>query len=362
MRIEKIRKFYRPITVSENGLLLYKNNKLFILKQDEISFFCKIKLAGYRGAFSKTRLLTRIFHRYVFCGITPKNSGFSFICFNDGVYKVDYNTKSVSLSFSFECEGMHRPLAFFDIKDVPSFEDCIVFGDYSYNKNRNEISIYKYSFDKWEKALTFPPGTVRHIHSIIPDKYKDRVLILTGDYGDECAIWSATNDFKKLKCILKGEQKHRFCCARAYESGVILVTDSPFDENKVYRLTEDGGVFLTELYSIKGPTVFFTYHGDNIVFATDVENDEKNLNPFQEFLINKKGDGVLDNFSHVYIFKKDGSLKELVSFEKDRLPMRIFGFGTVHFPEGENGNVLYMYPMAVKRYDQWLVRIDLSGT
>ena len=358
----KIAKYYRPITESKYGLLLYRNDALYLYKDNVIRFFSNIKINGFRGRLSKTRFLTRIFHRYVFCGITPKDKDYSFISFNDAVYYVDYKNRRVEKSLEFSCPGMHRPLSFYEVKDIPGFVDCIVFGDYSYNKDRNEIALFRYANSCWEKVFVFQSGCVRHIHSVIPDPFNKRVLILTGDKDSESAIWSASDNFEKVEQLFGGSQKYRACCGKAFENGVILATDSPFDQNKLFLLTEKGGIHIEDICNLPGPTVFFTDYKDNLIFATDVENDEKTLSPISEFLINKKGDGVLDNYSHVFLYRNDKQeVKEIAKFEKDCLPMRLFGFGTVHFPDHCLHGRLYFYPMAVKKHDQTLLYIDLEG-
>ena len=348
--------FFRPIAFSKKGLLLYKKNKLYFYESGIIRFFKRIKIGGLRGFLSFSRFTTRIMHRYVYCGISSSVTDYIYFAANNGVYSI--NTKNeLKKIFSFRHLDMHRPLSFFEIKDVNGFSDCIVFGDYSYNKERHSMSIYSIVEDKVNPVYTFPSKTIRHIHSIIPDKFNNRVLVFTGDKDEECAIWESKDNFSTINPVFKGKQAYRFCVGRAYSDGVVMVTDSPFDENNVYKLTSDNKI--VKLFKIQGPAVFFSYYNDKLVFATDVENDEKSLSFFEEFFINKKGDGVLDDFSHVYIYDNVSTkLKEICRFKKDCLPMRIFGFGTVHFPPVQEGNKLFMFPMSVKKHDQSLLCLE----
>ncbi len=323
---------------------------------------CKIRINGYRGSFSKTRFLTRLFHRYVFCGITPQDADYSFLAFNDSIYKVDYRKKTVDFSMKFECEDMHRPLAFFEIRGVKGFFDSIVFGEYSYNKSRHAMSVFQYVNDEWKKVYSFPSGSIKHIHSIIPDPFRNRILILTGDLDHESMVWEAKNNFSDVKCLFGGKQEYRFCCAKAYEFGTVLITDSPYNQNNIFVLYDRPTVHLEKLYSLPGPTVFFASHNNDIVFATDVEDDAINRSPISRFLSNRRGAGVLDEFAHVFLLNSNKELKELASFKKDVLPMRIFGFGTVHFPDGNKGDNLFLYPMSVKKLDQVLLCIKVENT
>lgn len=349
--------FYKPITfISGDRLLCYKRNKLYLLGNSGMKYFCDFPLSGYRGMFSRTRFLTRIFHRSVFCGIYFKEEDAAFVAANDGIYKVPFDGGKVVRTFEFKFSDMHRPLSFFEIKGVSGFDDCIAFGEYCYNQERHPISIYVYikSTSSWTKAYTF--NDIRHIHSIIPDKYNDRVLVLTGDKDEECGVFEFKSNFSVFRTISRGNQQLRFCCGKAYPDGVVLVTDSPFEQNYIYRLGIDDKFEKKD--KILGPTVFFTENKDNLFFATDVENDEKNLSPFEEYFINKKGDGVLDNYSHLYCYNPRIGIEEVARFKKDFWPMRIFGFGTIHFPNGfsDNGDI-YCYPMSVYKYDQTLIAL-----
>lgn len=356
--------FYRPICFSGDSLLCYKRNKLFLYKDGKFTYHAKIKINGYRGFFSFTRFLTRLMHRYVYCGTVPAGKNYALVAANNGIYKVDLICKDqVDRVFSFTPSDMHRPLAMFEINGVKGFSHYISFGDYCYNKERKEMKVNCFNVDteEWSSPAVFEAGEIRHIHSVIPDKYRSRVLVLTGDKNDECGIWEVTNNFKNIKILFRGKQEYRFCAGKAYEDRVILITDSPFEQNYLYSLTSsDLNNVLTPIYKIPGPTVFFSINDENsLIFATDVENDEKNLTPFQEFFINKRGDGVLDNFSHVFLYTEDNELTEIASFEKDALPMRLYGFGTVHFPTGKSfDNSIYMFPMSVKKYDLHLVKAE----
>lgn len=356
--------FYRPICFYKNNILCYKKGCLYFYNGIKFAYHCKIKISGFRGFVSKTRLLTRIMHRYVYCGIAPTNSPFAYISANDGIYRVSLDKKDfIEKIFTFKPGDMHRPLSMFEVFSINGFDNAIIFGDYSYNKNRDEMCVYaiKENDKKIDVVYTFPKGTIRHIHSIIPDPFRDRVLILTGDKDEECCVLEAKDNFKNVRLLFSGKQEYRFCAGKAFSNYVALVTDSPFNQNYVFALKKDGpSNRLESLFNVPGPTVFFTLsHENELIFATDVENDEKGLSPLQEFFINKKGDGVLDNYSHVFSFSPERGLKEIIRFEKDKWPMRIFGFGTVHFPSGGNDdNILYLFPMSVKKYDQQLVRID----
>lgn len=349
--------FYRPITFVGGGkLLCYKRNKLFLYDGSKMNFFREFEIKGYRGILSKTRFLTRIFHRYVFCGVYLPKEDIAFIAANDGIYKVPFDGREIVRCFDFKYKDMHRPLSFFEIKGVKGFDDCIAFGEYCYNQDRNPISFYVYrqSISNWEKVYSF--NDIRHIHSIIPDTYNDRVLVLTGDKDSECGVFEFKNNFSEVRTISRGNQQLRFCCGKAYPDGVVLVTDSPFEQNYIYKLSSNDT--FEKKHEIPGPTVFFTANNDNLYFATDVENDEKNLTPFKEFFINKKGDGVLDDYSHLFCYNPVKGAEEIAKFKKDFWPMRIFGFGTIHFPYGFSENdELYCYPMSVSNYDQTLIKI-----
>ena len=360
MKISKTLGHFRPLCHTKFGLLVYKAQKLYLMDREtyKVEKVCDYPIEDRRKSICFCRLGARAAHICAYCGI--ETDGGALIAFNKGVYFIDLINKVAIREHDFSAKGMRRPLSFSKIQGVNGFNECIVYGEYTPNIDDGPVAIYARLSNKWIKILEFPPNMVKHIHSIISDPYRNRVLILTGDRDEESAIWSVKDNFKSIKPILKGEQAYRACCARAYEKGVMIITDSPFDDNYIYMIYEnDENVSVEKIASLPGPSVFYTFLKEKIVFATDVEFDFKNVQKKRLYFTRKLGDGVKDWFVHVFLGNPFCGFFEIAEFKKDILPMGIFGFGNVHFPSGEYKNKLFMYPLAVKKYDERLIVIDL---
>lgn len=354
-------KYYRPLCHTEEGLLLYRSEKLYLLPDPQQApvFFCELPIQDPRRKFCVTPFMERMMHIEVYCG--AEVPGGAVIAFNRGIYFVDLANRTVRREHDFGPSDMRRPLSFHEIRGVKGFADSVVYGEYCYNAAQAPISVFaRTAAGTWQNMYTFPEHTVRHIHSIISDPYRDRVIICTGDHGEEAAIWAAYDGFARVEKIFGGDQDYRACCARAYPEGLLLVTDSPYFQNYAYLLTEGPeGISRKNLFEVPGPTVFFTDYKDEVVFSTDVEYDERRLNPFTKYFTYHRGPGVQDWYSHVIMGNPQKGFREIARFRKDRYPMgSAFGFGGVDFPNGQWDGRLYLYPYSVQ-HDRRLCYLDL---
>ena len=351
---------YRPICHTKYGLLCYRKEKLYLLNEvtDEIRLLSVCPIEDKRRIMCFTDFLSeRVAHLTVYCGIEVENG--ALIAFNRGIYFVNLKTGCIRKEFNFELPDMRRPLNFYKIEKIDGFDDTIICPDYSYNEDRKEVNIYARSNNgEWKVVYTFPAGSIRHIHSIIQDPYRNRVLILTGDLDSESTIWEAKNNFKKIKPIVGKQQRYRACCAKAFKQGVLIVTDSPFDTNYAYIVEEKTVTDINCVAQIKGPTVFFNSYKNNIIFATDVEENEKLRKGIRQYISNQKGPGCADWNVHMYVANEDLVVTEILTLEKDCWPLVPFTFGNIHFPNGQVDGKIYFYPISVKKYSQKLCYID----
>ena len=286
-------KNYRPICYVDDKLLAYHREALYLINVNNYvaKKICNFPVCDSRRFMCFCDIGERLAHVYAYCGIEV--NGGALVAFNRGIYFVDTNNGIVTREHDFSISDMRRPLSLYRINNVKGFDDCVVYGDYSFNKVRCPMKIWKRNNNgDWEIAYEFPVGAVRHIHSIICDKFRERVIVLTGDFGDECAIWEFKSNFTEVKKILGSEQKYRACSAKAYEDGLVIVTDSPFDDNYVYLIKEEkDDIDIKVLAEIKGPSVFFAYYKDKLVFSTDVEYDEISEKGLKQYITYKRGAG-----------------------------------------------------------------------
>jgi hypothetical protein len=216
-----------------------------------------------------------------------------------------------------------RPL---HIASVPSGR--IYWGEYFDNRERKEVHIYVSddSGRTWQIAYTFPAGSIRHVHNIIYDPWRNCLWIFTGDDGAECKILRAECDLRSIEVVLSGNQQARAVAGIPTQSGFYFSTDTPSEQNHVYRLdyrTDEAGTvqLIGDLASssIFGCRVGRSL-GEALFFSTMVE--PSGVNTSREVQIAGSSDGA--NWGVVARWKKDN------------WPMRFFQYGNAFLPDGEN--------------------------
>ncbi len=118
----------------------------------------------------------------------------------------------------------------------------LYFGEYFNNAARDEVHIYS-SVDgrRWDVAFTFPRGAVRHVHGVVYDRYRRGLWVLTGDDGNEAAIWWTSDGFRTLEPVIRGCQAARAVSALPAPQGLLVPSDTPSEPNFVRRLDPHTG-------------------------------------------------------------------------------------------------------------------------
>ena len=297
--------------------------------------------------FVKFRLMERLFRLDVRVSIALNNN-IILVSYKGKVYNVDLTAKTIHEEHTYRQE-MNSPLAFNKIENIDGFEDCIVYGEYFGNPDRKEVAIYRRLLDEkseWEKVYEFSRNAIRHIHAIISDKYRNQVLILTGDDDSESVVWITKDNFKSIKPILIGSQQYRSCCAFPTEEGLLFATDTPFEQNYIGMIKQDqsGAWGAERLFDINGTVMYATTCGGNYIFNTVVE----------------AGAGVRTNYSELILVNSLGEYKLICKFKKDIFPLKLFQYGCVQFCNSKSNNFLYLYPVAVKKFDSVLLKIEFE--
>jgi hypothetical protein len=199
---------------------------------------------------------------------------------------------------------------------------AVFWGEYFDNASREEVHIYA-SHDEgasWTVAYTFPKGAIRHVHNIVHDPWENCFWILTGDYGDECRILRASCDLAKLYPVLTGNQQARAVAAVAMKDGLYFSTDTPLEQNFIYRLDRKGN--LTQLATISSSSIYGCRVGQRLFFSTMIEPSKVNRD------------------RHVRIYAGDArtptTWESLLAWKKDIWPMGLFQYGNAFLPDGEN--------------------------
>ena len=342
---------FKPLSIGEQYCLSYRKGKLYthLLITDKPTYFGSLPMTKKQIILSNLRLTERMFR------LEPRmamaiNEGKYLISFCGAIYCADIHTGTIICEHKYR-QGMNNAMNFCKIEGINGFDNCIVYGEYWGNVARDDVSIYSRRGEKWEKSFTFPKGTIQHIHGLIADKYRNCVLILTGDKDDESGIWMAKNNFNEVEPILIGSQRYRACVAFPVAEGILYATDTPLEKNVIAIVTkETDGWRERVLYDMPGPCIYGVEFEGKYVFATSVEPDSR-IQGIRYWFTYRLGHGVKDRHSHIIIGNINEDFIDAIVFKKDILPMLLFQFGNVQFPSGEMKNSIVMYPVSVWKYD-----------
>lgn len=155
----------------------------------------------------------------------------------------------------------------------------LYFGEYFNNPAREEVHIYG-SADgrRWDVAFTFPRGAVRHVHGVVYDRYRRGLWVLTGDDGDEAAIWWTSDGFRTLEPVIRGCQAARAVSALPAPQGLLVPSDTPLEQNFIHRLDPRTGS-LERLAYLPGSVFAVGRTRSLYLVSTALERSAVNLDP-----------------------------------------------------------------------------------
>jgi hypothetical protein len=210
-----------------------------------------------------------------------------------------------------------RPL---HITAVPGGQ--VFWGEYFDNPSREAVHVYssKDGGATWDVAYTFPKSAIRHVHNIVHDPWQNCLWVLTGDYGDECRILRATCDFSRVEVALQGKQQARAVAAVPSEDGLYFASDTPLEANFIYVLDRQGT--LSRLAALSSSSIYGCQVGKQLFFSTMVEPSAVNRDPTVQVY------GCDPREPHRW--------RSLLSWRKDRWPMKFFQYGNAFLPDGNN--------------------------
>jgi hypothetical protein len=347
----KLKKFIILSVLNNNEILISRSNKLYIynILNEEKKLLAKLPCSSILVFFSKFGLMSRVLRlgvRYALAISDDKllvvfDKKFFEVNILEGTYKVTFNI----------LRG-NRPLNIAKVENINNFENTLFFGEYFENFERSSVNIYKRLPDgKWRIVYTFPKGTIEHVHAIIPDKYRECLWILTGDFNKASGIWMAKNDFKNVKPILLGEQIFRACVAFPEDKGIIYATDSQFETNSIRILYEkDNNEWVSDfICEINGPAIYGCKVKNDLFFSTSVEGDSLSKGRFLKFLDCVPGPGIKEGFSHIVGGNLENGFGTLMKNQKDKFPFILFQFGAITFPTGTNDtDFLFTHNISLK--------------
>ena len=276
--------------------------------------------------------------------------------FNIGNKLYELDVKNGQFSKGWFCGTGIRPLIMTSVHNIDGFTDGVYFGGYLVNREKKAVNIYhRVGVDNWEVVYTFLEGTINHIHCVTADPYRKCLWVFTGDFDESAAIWKVTDNFQKVERIACNNQKYRGCVVYAIAEGLLYATDAPYADNYIYFLNPD--TFETKtLFPLHGSCIYGCQWNEQYVFSSTVEGDGRKTDRISFFYNEKRrGTGIKDNFTHLYLGNIKDGFTEVYKEKKDCLSF-LFQFAVFKFPYGQNKtDTLYYQPIATNMNDMCLM-------
>ena len=213
-------------------------------------------------------------------------------------------------------------------------DSILYYGEYRGNQERTPVRIYASDTEGRQWVSVWQFNRIRHVHGVFYDSYDNRIWVTTGDTNEECGIWVTDDRFKTLHKIAGGSQQLRAVQLLFTQRHVYFGSDTPLEINFIYRLDRETGK-IEKLQEVEGSVFWGCKVRDYLFFSTAVEPSE----------VNKCRDACIWG-------SKDGdNWKCIARFRKDIWPMKLFQYGQIFFPSGENNtDYLWFTPFATEKH------------
>lgn len=303
----------RVLWVSKDVIYKSIGRNLYYSKDNGLNWFLRAKLP--LSSFYTLCMFSTVLSRFIRAGFhhlyVLKNKSI-LIFANKSIYLLEKNCSSFKLASPIRSP---KPLC------ISVHENTIIYGEYSRNKNRNLVSVYRSQDGGVSWSVIHKFEGVRHVHGVFYDKFSKKYWITTGDTDKESSIWIADKDFLNLKKILTGDQKFRAIQLLFDPHFIYYGSDSPHRENHIYRLSRKTKK-LDSLKNVGAPVYFGSTFLDHFFFSTAIEKSKHKIIKSAKIWHSKDGT----------------KWKDIVHLGRSFLPLRIFQNGQIIFPAGPGDN------------------------
>ena len=323
---------------TNNGsIVISRANKLFTLDTENLIAKDLIELPELNGEIpGSPRCLNRLFRRGIHHVIQLPHDT-CIVVVKGSILRIEKGEQVKSIP---HIEKRSGPLTLCYDGDSNLF-----WGEYFGNPHRDEVHIYS-SCDgglSFTVAYTFPPGSIRHIHGIFHDPYENTFWVTTGDTNEETGIWITDDTFRTLTKVIGGTQQTRAVQLLFTKSHVYFGSDTPLEKNHLYRMDKQTGQ-IEKLQELESSVFWACSVGEYLFFSTVVEPSR----------VNRCRDAC------IWGSKGGESWRCVARFRKDIWPMKLFQYGQIFFPSGDNHTgYLWFTPVATEK-DHTLQRIEIE--
>lgn len=312
--------------VQGDSLYASKGNKIFKIATAEhfSKLFCKLTI----DCSFRFRNMTKITQRFFRSGVHH------IVCFKERL--VIFVDKFIFTLNLHDATYLGSPLPYIGSRPLTvcnAGNERLYYGEYNGSrKNRNAGIFGSDDGIHWFEVLRI--SNIRHIHGVFFDPYTNAIWVTTGDVDLECGIWVTSDDFVHLDLVAGGTQQYRVIQLLFTKNFIYFGSDALNEENYIYRMERRTGRIET-LQAVSGTVFWGCKVGDNIFFSTAVEPSTVGKNKYACIWGSPDGD----------------TWKCIAKYKKDIWPMRLFQYGQIFFPAGENNTgYLFFTPFATEQH------------
>lgn len=214
----------------------------------------------------------------------------------------------------------------------------IYIGEYGSNPRREPVPIWcsKDGGKSWSVIYKFAANTIRHVHGVFFDPVSAKLWIPTGDYADECYLFSADLNFSTVERHGDGSQRWRHVSCFFEQDHIVWGMDSQLETSYLQTFDRDSGT-LTQGCAFPGPVWYSKRLMDGYyLLQTTCET----------------GPGVKTDYAHIFMSKDAQNWVEAARYKKDALSKKYFKYGILAFADGEQSSAAFaVHGEALKRLD-----------
>ena len=249
------------LSQKESCLYIFRRGKIIKLKRRKKIAAYHIPYGFFERIFVKIGLTRRILRLDITDMVCLSDNSLVAISRKAILFKAQNES---SFKIVHQVERGSRPL---NICQHP--DGNLYWGEYFGNSNRDEVHIYgSTNGTDWEICYTFPKNSIRHVHGIYWDSFREGLWVLTGDDDHESGLWFTKDAFKTLTCVVSGSQKARAVSIIPLKNRIIVPTDTPREVNFIQSFNPKTNKFFN-LKKISG-SAFHCFADESIFLVTTV--------------------------------------------------------------------------------------------
>lgn len=347
----------RPIYVDSQHIYIHKSGCIYVASLNLESIRLLSRLPSENWVLSTFSKRSRLVSRFFRCDVVvcEKFAVEYLMILRDGcIWQINIQSGETVLSLRIPNGRKALSLTSYCFQG----EEILIFGEYFSNPSKSEVGIWLITSSlQWRRYSLFSAGLVNHIHSI--SVVDNQLFILTGDDNTASRIWSLDLNTMSVSPLTPCAQLYRAAWMHQFNGKALYATDTQLDLNYLCELDLVSGR-STKLCSLPGSSIYAASSSHALFFSTSVECDEPGPSLVRNLLDVRRGPGILDDYSRVYMLGKDMLPRLLYIDKKDFLPHRLFRFGSFTFPAGSMPeSQLFCFGESLVNSDNVLLSIPL---